>query len=98
MAEHCRTAGAQSLVQTQGRVGGLSDLPPICEGSYVFFPRLYEPYCQSDTWERSLGRGEEEEWVDEHRICFWKRDHGVKGVRIGTRRYVETSSGEKNGG
>ena len=46
-------------------------------------PKLYERSCQSDTQQMSLGRGEEEEWVGP---CFQERDHGVKGVRNGTKR------------
>lgn len=95
MAEHCRTAIAQSLVHT---LEGKAPLrPPAClGGNYVFSPKLYEPSCQSDPQEIRLGRGEEEEWVGEHRIWFQERDRGVKGVRTGTKRYVETSSWKKN--
>lgn len=95
MAEHCRAASAQSLVHTPG--GRAPFRPPAHPGgSYVFSLKLYEPSCQSDTQEMSLRRGEEEEWVSEQRICFQERDHGVKGVKTGTSRYVETSSWKKN--
>lgn len=50
MAEHCRTASAQSLMHT---LEGKAPLrPPAClGGNYVLFPKLYEPSCQSDTQE-----------------------------------------------